>query len=216
MSLLPLACGGGISRHPYCPHGEGSTFVFQVTILGLPMTQHITQKYMSVRQLGGYRVFPIQITSGSATSMLFAAVDSGGCYFVGEQQAGAIAPRLYPSPRYWLKYPVAVGTTWVSTHETSVLNVFERFDVEIRLTITSTSETVTVPAGTFTDCVKVVGKGQMRPKGFGDRTLVEVEVIDWLARGVGSIKTVLIESSNNLALGLGGTVTLELVSYSTQ
>jgi len=76
----------------------------------------------------------------------------------------------------------------------------------------SVDEVVTVPAGTFTKCIKVVGRGSTR-KNIGPlmgSAKVEVEYYSWYAAGIGMVKAVMKESSNHLMVGAGeGNLQLE-------
>jgi hypothetical protein len=68
--------------------------------------------------------------------------------------------------------------------------------------IVSTDETVTVPAGTFTGCVKVLGTGSGKDDGFVT-ILVNVEVITWFAPGgLGEVKSVIKETDPNTNIQL--------------
>ncbi len=75
-------------------------------------------------------------------------------------------------------------------------------------------EVVTVPAGTFKDCARVVGNGILplyldAVQGFKDIPIVNRE---WYCKGVGLVKVERVEELSS-ALFSGGKITMELSSF---
>jgi hypothetical protein len=86
--------------------------------------------------------------------------------------------------------------------------------VRLRQVIDDTSATVTVPAGTFTDCVYVRGSVKLTADGGHAVGVINVEVEseDWYAPGVGLVKSVRRERSDNHLVG-SGLYTMELEEF---
>ena len=74
-------------------------------------------------------------------------------------------------------------------------------------TIETLTDVVSVPAGTFENCIRIrsYGKTTASPEGpFRAIPHVEVEGVDWYAPNIGWIKGILTEQSNDLQLGWPG------------
>ncbi len=114
--------------------------------------------------------------------------------------------------RYILRYPIAVGTEWP---DEAVPNFF---DEEHRISGRSWIdgfETVTVPAGTYTDAIKVVFRAvdQVTLPDGTTRT-VTINATTWFAAGVGDVRFEQIDTVTNDEL-LSGRLLVELVSVDT-
>jgi hypothetical protein len=97
----------------------------------------------------------------SNSNIVYVVSESGGIYHFAIQSAKDTEPKIY-FPIYYLKEPIQVGTEWKSGHTTGIIE--------------SVDDEVTVPAGTFKNCVRV------------KTTFPNQEKIEWFAPGVGSIK----------------------------
>lgn len=114
----------------------------------------------------------------------------------GEVTAAALEP-------YVLKRPIKAGTSWRQRNRTYLLRKHilsdETVPVEMDFdyTIEKVDDVVTVPAGTFTGCVKLRGRGtimfEVSPL-IGD-VAVTAETVEWFAPGVGLVKMVRRESA---------------------
>lgn len=85
-----------------------------------------------------------------------------GYYFFGDKLRGRA-----DEPDLWLKVPSKVGDGWQT-----------KWGSDVRWQVISTSETVTVPAGTFENCVRIRGT----PAGLSEGT------DHWWAMGIGEIR----------------------------
>lgn len=119
-----------------------------------------------------------------------------------------------------LAYPLRRGQSWFTNSETQTLNkspeiqqsVFRLIvPVTLKHTIESLNDTITVTAGTYDGCLRVQGYGKAatRPRDDMGETLIEVETTDWYAPGVGLVKSIRRETSNDAAI-VGGEVRFEL------
>jgi hypothetical protein len=80
--------------------------------------------------------------------------------------------------------------------------MLEKIPYTLTSTIESIDETVTVSAGTFKGCVKVKGSGNAQKKlGILGDAKINVEHYNWFAPGIGTIKSIVKESSNHMMVG---------------
>jgi hypothetical protein len=149
--------------------------------------------------------------------------DAGGIYRVATKSELQDEPEADREPRYVLKTPVAVGTSWRSTTTAYLLQRRQEFPREIRhshpavpmnYSIEAVGETVAVRAGTFENCVRVRGVAELRlfadpVVGWKDMPLITTE---WYCAGVGLVKLVREEPAESTFL-TGGTLTMELVDW---
>jgi hypothetical protein len=122
-----------------------------------------------------------------------------------------------------MNYPLEQGIRWqadssihllASRHESfSGDEAYISLDEAITLdyTVHNTSETVDVPAGRFTECVRIEASGKIavNVRTFGIDTIV-IEQIEWYAPGVGLVKRARKEFS--LPEKLSGELNQELIS----
>lgn len=149
--------------------------------------------------------------------------DASGIYRVATKSELQDEPETDKEPRYVLKTPLAVGTTWRSTTTAYLLQRRQEFPREIRhshpavpmnYSIEAMGEAVQVRAGRFDNCVRVKGVAALRlfadpVVGWKDMALTTTE---WYCPGVGLVKLVREEPAESTFL-TGGTLTMELVDW---
>ncbi|MDZ7855444.1 hypothetical protein [Sphaerotilus sp.] len=149
--------------------------------------------------------------------------DSTGVYRVASKMDVEDAPKPDPQPRFVLKAPIAVGTTWQASTTTYLLRRRADFPPEIRhshpsipmvYVIEALAEKVETPAGAFDRCVRVRGEGKLRlfadpVQGWRDMPLTTLE---WYCPGVGLVRVERSEPANTTFL-LGGTMKMELMAW---
>jgi len=149
--------------------------------------------------------------------------DSSGVYRVAAKSDLDAEPRPDPQPRYVLRAPLRVGTTWLSGTTAYLLRRRADFPPEIRhshpdvtmhYTIESLDAAVRTRAGAFERCVQVRGQAVIKlfadpVAGWRDMPLVTTE---WYCHGPGLVKLVREEHALSSFL-LGGTMTLELLTW---
>ncbi len=130
--------------------------------------------------------------------------------------------KLDPNARTVIKVPLALGASWMVPSEPFI--VAPKTDLgqrEIKMpkvmmtnNVEAMDETVTVPAGTFKNCAKVVGNGSLplyadAVQGFKD---VPVLNIEWYCKGVGLVK---VERQEDIVSPLwsSGKITMELTDF---
>lgn len=149
--------------------------------------------------------------------------DATGIYRVAAKSDVDAEPKPDPAPRFVLKAPIAVGTSWQTTTTTYLMRRNSEFPPEIRhahpsvpvvWTIEALDDRVEVPAGRFEQCVRVKGLALLRlfadpVNGFKDMPLTTLE---WYCPGVGLVKVERVEPANSTFL-IGGTMTMELMAW---
>ncbi len=130
--------------------------------------------------------------------------------------------RLDKNARTVIKLPLTLGAQWMVPTEPFI--VLPKSDLglkEVKMpkvlmsyNVEAIDETVTVPAGTFQHCAKVVGNGNLplyadAVLGFKD---VPVQNIEWYCKGVGLVK---VERKEDIisALWHSGKITMELTDF---
>jgi len=149
--------------------------------------------------------------------------DASGIYRVASKSELDEAPRPDKEPRFVLKAPVAVGTTWRASTTAYLLRRRQEFPPEIRhshpavpmnYTIEALGEKVATRAGSFEHCVRVKGVAALRlfadpVVGWKDMALTTTE---WYCPGAGLVKLLREEPAESTFL-TGGKLTMELVEY---
>jgi hypothetical protein len=89
------------------------------------------------------------------------------------------------TPNYIIRYPIKIGTSWEVKARSKLLNNAPGI---LKKTIEAIDDTVTVPAGTFKNCLRIKGEGVIRKEELGNEIIVNIEEYEWYAPGVGLIK----------------------------
>jgi hypothetical protein len=149
--------------------------------------------------------------------------DANGIYRVATKSELQAEPEADKEPRFVLKAPVAVGTSWRSSTTAYLLQRRQEFPREIRhghpavpmnYSVEAVGDSVEVRAGRFENCVRVKGVAALRlfadpVVGWKDMALVTTE---WYCAGVGLVKLVREEPAESTFL-TGGRLTMELVDW---
>ncbi len=144
-------------------------------------------------ELAGRIVTPQEVRVLGVAYTTFVAEDEHGIAKYGVVPAGAIEATEFEQPSYYLKRPFEEGTRWEDVAQTSLVD--ESVAVPVVSTILRTDETITVPLGTFEQCIHVKSVGTTTQRlGWGrSKVVVHVEHHGWFAAGTGLIKVVEIE-----------------------
>ena len=171
-SVLALAgCGGGgggssqTAYDDYFPLAVGNTWTYKVVNEGQnPLTEGFEMQYSisGTQEVGGRNTYIMSLESSRA----FYFSDSSGVYLAGWEFEPYEFIGVEP-PELILRYPIHKGYTWQSP------------DQRYTYTILSVAESVSTPAGTFANCVKV--EEQFNGDGIGPE-------IKYYAPGVGLVK----------------------------
>lgn len=211
--LLLINCSG--SDHTLYPLKQGMMWEYQIaagSMLGSAGGQRATLTNLPQRELSGRKVTPQKIDIGQQSQFSFVVSDQTGVYEYARQAAGAVEPEILLTPSYSLKYPLKAGASWDGTTETSLL--MNRISMATQTTVESMDEAVTVPAGTFEHCVrtKTLGEANQKLGAFMGTARVTLEEHSWYCPGIGMVKAVRKEGSNNMMMG-SGQFSMELASF---
>ncbi|MBP6675055.1 MAG: hypothetical protein KA185_07250 [Vitreoscilla sp.] len=149
--------------------------------------------------------------------------DETGIYRVASKSELEAEPQPDKTPRYVLKQPLAVGTSWQASTTAYLLRRKSEFPPEIRHThpavpmnysIDALAQAVSTRAGNFSGCVRV--KGVATLKLFADPVVgwkdMPITTLEWYCPGVGLAKLERNEPANSTFL-TGGTLKMDLVSW---
>jgi hypothetical protein len=219
--ILLLSGCGNVDKADFFPLPKNGVWEYEVLTKRLPNETRSTQ---IMRVDGGTTVGnKSAIVRRSDTGHQFAiATTEAGIQRIGAKRDvdEAFAPEA--EPRFVLKKPYAVGTTWQSQTVPYLLLRRSEYPPEVGLThsaqmtytIAALNESVTTPAGVFAGCLRVQGEAVLRlygdlTAGFANPTLLTTE---WYCPGVGLAK---LERSEVIASPLitGGSLTMTLQRF---
>lgn len=221
MVFAATAAGGctrartGVSR--YFPLKPGMTWTFRFSG-STGATGELTTANQAPRQIFGFTAVPQQNLGGDKSYTEFYADDGLGIRHIAIDESEGLQSRL-SDHAYVIKLPISVGTAWREIDRT-----FDGTVYDATTKIESVSDNVSVPAGTFSGCVRIRStgfasstKGTARAPGraYGLRLVagddVSVEDYYWLAPGVGPVKATHQESRGEgpMAQSIGFTLELE-------
>jgi hypothetical protein len=123
-------------------------------------------------------------------------------------------------PQKVLPGTLVVGATWKGDTRTRVLEVTSHAagalykieaDVPLVYTVEGLAETVRVPAGEFRGCLRIRATGRTLAEVRKQVGLAEIQIdqVEWYARGVGLVRTERRETTSSSALP-SGTLVVEL------
>lgn len=201
--LVPFL-GCCAAAESYYPLKEGMTWRYQSSLGTLTVTN------LAPRELAGKTVTPQQV----GKDLMFVVDDDTGIYDFAQQSSADREPQVLSAPYYqYLQKPVALGTNWEDKSQTALFP--KTVSVLRRCTIDMVDDVVTVPAGTFKNCVRVKCAGSVlvpvESRGVAE---VRVETYNWYAPGVGRVRWTTREKSNNALFGSGGEFSVDLASFS--
>jgi hypothetical protein len=180
MAVL-LLCGRASAADAdelYYPLKAGRRWEYKVTS-DRSDTKTLVITNQAPKEVNERTVIPRKWEMGKTVFFQLMGKDEGGVYRFAEQ-GGEKAPPIPITPKeYELKYPVTEGTTWDLTAKVGDVKV------PVNLTIESVTDTVTVPAGTFKNCVKVKTAGEEKGRA-------SVTAYEWYAPQVGVVKSMVI------------------------
>lgn len=178
----------------YFPLKAGMAWTFRFSGSG-GATGELTTTNLMPRTLYGLRVFPQQNSGGEKAYTEFYADDGSGIRHAAIDEGDGLQSRM-SDHSYVVKLPISVGTSWREIDRT-----FDGTVYDATTRIESVSDKVSVPAGTFSGCIRIRSTGiasavrgtARAPGGAGRLSLaasseVAVEDYYWLAPDVGPVK----------------------------
>jgi hypothetical protein len=175
-----MAQDASYSLKDFMPRTVGSTWTMQPTGGG----QQTTQEVLKAEDIGGVKVCPLATkgTDGNVRSATYETVDADNYIIYGRlfggRQGGEPRKMLYDPPAKF-SAKVKVGEAQEATFSTAGRDGQAR-SLTMKLEVVAV-ESVTVPKGTFENCLKIVTTSQ-----FGNQPMQSTA---WYAKGVGVVKT---------------------------
>ncbi len=122
------------------------------------------------------------------------------------------SPKTKEQDAWDLKYPLFAGRSWTSTDEINSLK--EKFIAPVTCVVEAMDDVVSVPAGTFKNCMRIKKSfsGKVNFWSYGGEVEITREGYSWYAPDVGYIKGVDNIKCSNPELG-GGESHVEMISY---
>jgi hypothetical protein len=205
----------GVARYFPLKTGMAWTFHFSGST---GSAGELTTTNLAPHKLFGLKAVPQRNTGGDKSYTEFYADDGLGIRHVAIDEGEGLQSRLNDHS-YVIKLPIKIGTSW---HE--IDRTFDGTVYDATTKIESLSDKVTVPAGTFAECVRIRSTGIASPvRGTAGTTgsaslrlrlaasdEVSVEDYYWLARGVGPVKATHQETQGEGPMSQSVGFTLEL------
>jgi hypothetical protein len=174
--LLPPGARGDDVDNSYYPLQAGMRWEYTVTS-DQSETKKLVITNLAPREVNKTKVTPRKWEVGAVSWYELMENNGQGIYRVAEQKSEQAPPTLVTPKECHLKFPLSRGNSWTMTTKIGP------HQVPVSLSIDSVSEKVTVPAGTFKDCVQVKQEGQ-------DTEGTSVLGYEWYAAKVGVVKSI--------------------------
>lgn len=225
-ALLAAGCSSQPQGDSYFPLDVGARWEYDVASdINNTLTRetYVATVARTIDYEGGDQVFVRRIeVPGSIGIEYWLRKDKVGIARIAKRSDIDEQARLDPNARIVLKLPVTLGASWMVPSEPFV--VAPKTDLgqrEVKMpkvlmtyTVEAVDETVTVPAGTYKDCARIVGLGNLplyldAVQGFTDIPITNRE---WYCKGVGLVKVEREEPLSSM-LWSGGKITMELTEF---
>ncbi len=221
VGLLVLASCSG-SDPDYFPLQSGYKWRYDVALTtrdGLETQKYILNN-LGPSKLQSESVYARQSLDGT---MLYYAVKPDSIEYVGSDSGDIPGGSFQQEQRIVMKQPLVLNDNWETYSKTRLLKKTgppQKTEfrivakVPLDVTVESLDETVNVPAGVFSNCVKITMTGSMMKDAgnYVGLTLINVEETRWYARGIGLVKLERLETTQSEALDKG-TLVVELADY---
>lgn len=225
-ALLAAGCSREPSGDSYFPLDIGARWQYDVAsdINGiLTRETYIASVDRTIDYAGGDQVWVRRVEApGNIGIEYWLRKDKVGIARIAKRTDVEEQAKLDSNARTVLKLPVAAGASWMVPTEPFVIapktdlgqREVKMPKVLMTYTIEAVDETVTVPAGTFKNCARAVGVGNLplyidAVQGFTD---VPITNREWYCKGVGLVKVERDEPLTSI-LWSGGKITMELTDY---
>ncbi len=223
--VLLAGCSPGHDSTSYFPLAPGArwTYSVQTDADGAASRQQQTISVLDERRYDGKPLFIRRSeTPGNIGIEYWLRAQPDGIVRIAQRMDLEEFAALDPAPRTVLKLPLAVGASWRAPTVPYTVMRKNEYPREVKYgrgmpmtyTVEALDEKLTVPAGSFAHCARVVGRAEMTlftdpVRGFNK---VPVTTTEWYCRGVGLVK---LERLEKLATPFysGGSVLMELVEY---
>jgi hypothetical protein len=225
-ALLAAGCSSQPQGDSYFPLDVGARWEYDVASdINNTLTRetYVATVDRTIDYEGGDQVFVRRIEApGSVGIEYWLRKDKVGIARIAKRSDIDEQARLDANARTVLKLPVAQGASWMVPTEAFVIapktdlgqREVKMPKVLMTYTVEAVDETVTVPAGTYKECARVVGLGNLSlyldaVQGFTDIPITNRE---WYCKGVGLVKVEREEPLSSM-LWSGGKITMELTEF---
>ena len=168
----------------------------------------------------GHDIHVRRLLDGSSD---FLRIDDQGIHLTGREKTDGGRTRRVDLDHPVFQFPLVVGKEWQDTTIARALiktgppqktEFHISAQVPVTARIESMTDAVSVPAGTFVECMRISLKGNefTNAGNYVGLTIVNIEETDWYAPGVGLVKSIRKESTVSKALDRGE-IMLELEDY---
>jgi hypothetical protein len=201
--LLANSLYGGELSETFFPLQPGMTWTYNIISDKHP-NKTVTITNMPSREINNLKLTPRKTEAGGSITYFLIGSDDKGIYRYGEQKSENSEPIIANPRDYYIKNPVGLGTTWDMNAK------FGGEDLMINLTIESINDDITVPAGSYKDCLKIRHTSGNQKNDNG----LSVEAYEWFAPNVGLVKSlVTINKLENKQLKDSEHLTYQLESF---
>ena len=218
--LISTACSK--KENSYFPLSSGLKWHYNVSLTtrdGLEKQKYILHN-IGVDELNGETVFLRKSLDGT---ILYYSISNDGIYYLGNLDSKATNPKFYADKRIVMPKPFAIDKKWEQITYTKLLKKtgppqrteFKIIaEVPLEIKIESMDDTVIVPAGQFSKCmrIKMTGSAYKDAGNYVGLTIVNVEQTNWYSQGVGLVKMERIETTKSDALDKGSLL-VELTNF---
>jgi len=225
LSFLLVACSEKPQGSTYFPLQKGLSWTYKVTT---EYSDEVLQDNITITNIGqqtfGTDSYYVRRTNTGIDYYL--NHDDQGVFREGLRTVVETKPRLDREKRFVLRTPLEIGTEWREiSRPVLLLRVYpyraragKAAQVPMIYRIDSITATVTVPAGTFDDCIKVIAYGSFKSHVDAVQGEIEIPLVteEWYAPDVGLVKQIRSELQGesitvfNKPIFLGGRTVLEL------
>lgn len=221
--LLITGCYGAVDES-YFPLKEGLQWSYSVkktTMDGIRQQKYIF-KNLAMQNINGEELHVRQSIDGS---LLYYKNTEQGVMYYGKEKQKDNESKFDIDEHFVFRYPLQVGTQWEDNTYSRLLvktgppqkTVFKIIaKVPLSVVVEAVDDVVHVTAGTFQHCVRIKKKGSAY-KDAGNYiglTIVTVTETSWFAPGVGLVKSVREETTEQKALDRGELM-IELESFTS-
>lgn len=217
---LLAACGPADVE--YFPLAEGKYWRYRMTYQTMDGTFNgvYAVENLGPREIDDQVLYVRQLIDGSYN---YFRRDDKGVMLVGREKTVDLETQYTGSSHYIFQYPLQVGSEWqnmiiskalIKTGPPQKTEFHIRARVPVTVKIESMNDSVRVPAGTFSNCMRITFKGDafIDAGNYVGMTIVRVSETNWYAPRVGLIKSIRKESTKHRALDKGEII-LELESF---
>ncbi len=220
--LFLTCCSSPNSDITYFPLDDGYKWRYSVSMItrdGLEKQQYI------LKNLGKSDLHntPVHLKQSMDGTFIYYAVEEGVVMFKGTKSFLVPGGLFQPEQQVIMPNPVKLDDKWQTISTTRLLKKtgppqkteFKILaNVPMDVSVESINETVNVPAGVFTNCVKIKSEGSiMKDAGnYVGLTLIDVEETSWYAPNVGLVKLERVETTKSEALDKGSLL-IELADF---